>query len=69
MNRNGNRPSANPHLDHRLVLRLRHWLPYRVQTMTAAEIGEYIGLLFAAWSLGFASGYLLTNFKRGLDSL
>lgn len=37
--------------------------------MTPAEIGEYIGILFAAWATGFASGYLFTNLKRGIDMM
>ena len=35
--------------------------------MTGAEITEYAGYLFLAYSTGWASGYLLYVFKRAID--
>lgn len=36
--------------------------------MTGTEITEFFGWLFAAWSLGFTGGYVLTTFKRAMDA-
>lgn len=37
--------------------------------MTSAEAVLYIGLMFGAWSIGFAGGYLLTVFKRAMEEV
>lgn len=36
--------------------------------MTAADLLEFFGLLFGAWSLGFCGGYTITAFKRAVDA-
>lgn len=37
--------------------------------MTLADIAALVGYLAAAWSVGFAAGYLYTWFKRGFDQI
>lgn len=37
--------------------------------MIASDIISFFGWLFAAWSLGFSGGYVLTTFKRAMDAV
>jgi hypothetical protein len=37
--------------------------------LSSGDIIEFFGWLFAAWSLGFSGGYLLTQFKRAMDAV
>lgn len=37
--------------------------------MSMSDIAELLGYLGAAWSVGFAAGYLYTWFKRGFDQI
>lgn len=37
--------------------------------MTGAEIAEFLGMLVAAWVVGFTGGYIFTVFKRAFDIL
>jgi len=36
--------------------------------MSASDIALLVGQLVASWSVGFAAGYSLTIFKRGMDA-
>ena len=40
-----------------------------VSTMSAAEIAEFVGLLFGAWAVGFCGGYLLTRFREAASQV
>lgn len=35
--------------------------------MNTNDLAQYLGYLIVCWSLGFSGGYVLTNFKRGLE--
>lgn len=37
--------------------------------MSAAEIAEFVGLLFGAWAVGFCGGYLLTRFREAASQV
>jgi len=35
--------------------------------MTALDIATLLGYLVSAWSLGFAGGYVITQFRRAVE--
>jgi len=37
--------------------------------MTTQDISLLIGQLFVCWVLGWGAGYVLTQFKRGIDQV
>lgn len=37
--------------------------------MSASEIATLLGLLVAAWSLGFAGGYTITKYRDALNQI
>lgn len=35
--------------------------------MSAADVAQYVGLLFGAWAMGYGSGLLFYVVRRGAD--
>lgn len=36
--------------------------------MTVGDIGELVGYLVSAWSVGFAGGYILTKYREAMNA-
>lgn len=50
-----------------VVFRLREWLFDGITVMTVQDIAELLGALVAAWSSGWAGGYVIAKFKHAVN--